>query len=202
MFITFEGIEGCGKTTQSGLLAEYLREKGHTVALTREPGWGKAGEIIRSILLNDWNVTLQPFTELCLFCADRVEHVSGYIIPKLEEGNIVICDRYHDSTIVYQGCGRPNDKELVYDMTMTSCLGIIPDITILLDISVQGGLLRIKNRHDNTKFDKESVEFHERVRNGFLEQARKEPHRIKVLNAEQDIESIHSDIKKIMHGIL
>lgn len=202
MFITLEGIEGCGKTTQSRLLAEYLKENGHSVVLTREPGWGKSGEIIRGILLYEWDLTLQPFTELCLFCADRVEHVAGYIRPKLEEGTIVICDRYHDSTIVYQGYGRPNDKKLVHDMTMTSCLGIIPDITFLLDISAQNGLMRIKNRDNNTKFDKESVEFHQRVRNGFLEQAQKEPLRIKVIKAEKDIDSIHSEIKNLMNGLL
>lgn len=201
MFITLEGIEGCGKTTQAKLLTDYLQERGFKVALTREPGWGRAGETIRSLLLNDREVSLQSFTELCLFCADRVEHVSGFIKPMLDKGNVVICDRYHDSTIVYQGYGRPNDKKLVYDMTIYSCLGTIPDITLLLDIPVQSGLARIKNRQNSTKFDMESIGFHQRVRNGFLEQANKEPDRIKIIDANADIEHIHCEIRKILEEI-
>jgi dTMP kinase len=198
MFITLEGIEGSGKTTQAKLLLEYLSVKGCPVFLTREPGWGKAGEIIRTLLLSDREVSLQPFTELCLFCADRVEHVKGFIKPKLDGGNIVVCDRYHDSTIVYQGYGRPNNKELVNNMTTTSCLGIIPDITFLLDIPVQKGLMRIKNRDNSTKFDQESIDFHERVRDGFLEQAQKEPQRIRVLDADRDMHSLQAEIREIL----
>lgn len=198
MFITLEGIEGSGKTTQAKLLLEYLTGQGYSVSLTREPGWGRSGELIRDLLLNDRTVALQPFTELCLFCADRVEHVNGFIKPKLDEGNIVICDRYHDSTIVYQGYGRPNNKDLVREMTTTSCLGVLPDITLLLDIPVSSGLSRIRDRSNNTKFDHESLDFHERVRNGFMEQAQNEPVRITVVNADRDVQAIQSDIRQIL----
>ena len=105
MFITLEGIEGSGKSTQAILLKEHLSAKGLNVNLTREPGWGKLGELIRNILLDDREITLDPFAELCLFCTDRVNHVKEYIKPKLQSGEIVICDRYHDSTLVYQGIG-------------------------------------------------------------------------------------------------
>lgn len=201
MFITLEGIEGSGKTTHAKLLLEYLTAKGLPVLLTREPGSGKVGGIIRELLLNDRDVELQPFTELCLFCADRVEHVKNFIKPKLDEGNIVICDRYFDSTIVYQGYGRPNNKELVSNMTFTSCLGTIPDITILLDIPVEKGLKRIKNRNDSTKFDQESFDFHKRVRDGFLERAMIEPERIKILNADVEIDELQSKIRDVMDNI-
>ncbi len=198
MFITFEGIEGSGKSTQAILLEEHLSAKGLTVNLTREPGWGKLGELIRNVLLDDREITLDPFAELCLFCTDRVNHVKGYIKPKLDNGEIIICDRYHDSTLVYQGIGRDNERDLVAAMVMKSCLGVIPDITFLLDLPVDCGLQRIRARKNKTKFDSESVAFHKRVRDGFLQLCKQQPQRIKLINADRQVEIIAEEIKSVI----
>lgn len=198
MFITFEGIEGSGKSTQAILVEEYLSAKGLKVNLTREPGWGKLGELIRNVLLDDREIILDPFAELCLFCTDRVNHVKGYIKPKLDNGEIVICDRYHDSTLVYQGIGRDNERDLVAAMVMKSCLGVIPDITFLLDLPVNCGLQRIRARKNKTKFDSESVAFHKRVRDGFLQLCKQQPQRIKLINADRQVEIIAEEIKSVI----
>lgn len=198
MFITFEGIEGSGKSTQAILVEEYLSAKGLKVNLTREPGWGKLGELIRNVLLDDREITLDPFAELCLFCTDRVNHVKGYIKPKLDNGEIVICDRYHDSTLVYQGIGRDNERDLVAAMVMKSCLGVIPDITFLLDLPVDCGLQRIRARKNKTKFDSESAAFHKRVRDGFLQLCKQQPQRIKLINADRQVEIIAEEIKSVI----
>ena len=198
MFITFDGIEGSGKSTQAILVEEYLSAKGLKVNLTREPGWGKLGELIRNVLLDDREITLDPFAELCLFCTDRVNHVKGYIKPKLDNGEIVICDRYHDSTLVYQGIGRDNERDLVAAMVMKSCLGVIPDITFLLDLPVNCGLQRIRARKNKTKFDSESVAFHKRVRDGFLQLCKQQPQRIKLINADRQVEIIAEEIKSVI----
>ncbi|NIP32200.1 MAG: dTMP kinase [Candidatus Dadabacteria bacterium] len=198
MFITFEGIEGSGKSTQARLLEEYLSSKGLRVNLTREPGWGKLGQIIRNVLLDDRDISLEPFAELCLFCTDRIYHVKEFIKPKLGSGEIVICDRYHDSTLIYQGIGRKNEQELVAAMVEKSCLGVVPDITFLLDLPAELGLRRIKNRKDKTKFDAESADFHKRVREGFLESYKKDSDRIKLIDAARDIGVIAQDINGII----
>lgn len=200
MFITFEGIEGSGKSTQAILVEEYLSAKGLKVNLTREPGWGKLGELIRNVLLDDREIILDPFAELCLFCTDRVNHVKGYIKPKLDNGEIVICDRYHDSTLVYQGIGRDNERDLVAAMVMKSCLGVIPDITFLLDLPVDCGLQRIRARKNKTKFDSESVAFHKRVRDGFLQLCKQQPQRIKLINADRQVEVIAEEIKSVIEN--
>jgi len=166
--------------------------------LTREPGWGKLGELIRNVLLDDREITLDPFAELCLFCTDRVNHVKGYIEPKLDNGEIVICDRFHDSTLIYQGIGRDNERDLVAAMVMKSCLGVIPDITFLLDLPVDCGLQRIRARKNKTKFDSESVAFHKRVRDGFLELCKQQPQRIKLINADRQVEVIAEEIKSVI----
>ena len=198
MFITFEGIEGSGKSTQAILVEEYLSAKGLKVNLTREPGWGKLGELIRNVLLDDREIILDPFAELCLFCTDRVNHVKGYIKPKLDNGEIVICDRYHDSTLVYQGIGRDNERDLVAAMVMKSCLGVIPDITFLLDLPVNCGLQRIRARKNKTKFDSESVAVHKRVRDGFLQLCKQQQQRIKLINADRKVEIIAEEIKSVI----
>ncbi len=200
MFITFEGIEGSGKSTQAILLEEYLSAKGLKVNLTREPGWGKLGELIRNVLLDDREITLDPFAELCLFCTDRINHVKEFIKPRLDNGEIVICDRYHDSTLIYQGIGRDNERDLVAAMVMKSCLGVIPDITFLLDLPVDCGLQRIRARKNKTKFDSESVAFHKRVRDGFLQLYKQQPQRIKLINADRQVEIIAEEIKSVIEN--
>lgn len=198
MFITFEGVEGSGKSTQAGLLAEHLSYCGHKVALTREPGWGHLGELIRKIILDERDLELDPFSELCLFCADRAQHVRDFIKPKLGEGEIVICDRYFDSTVVYQGYGRKLDKRLVTKIARSSALGLIPDITFLLNLPVRTGLSRLQKRGDTTKMDEEPLEFHELIRQGYMLVARREPERVIKINADRDVGDIHIEIKNIV----
>ena len=198
MFITFEGVEGSGKSTQAKLLAEYLSFSGHKVTLTREPGWGRLGELIRKVILDERELILDPFSELCLFCADRAQHVRDFIKPKLREGEIVICDRYFDSTVVYQGYGRKLDKRLVNKIAKASTLELIPDITFLLNLPVKKGLSRLERRGNTTKLDEEPLEFHELIRQGYMLIARREPNRILKINADREAQEIHQELKDIV----
>lgn len=167
MFITFEGIDGSGKSTQSTLLAHRLEELGHGVLHTREPGWGALGQSMRTLLLDAKDLRLDPFAELCLFCADRAHHVRDLIAPALEAGTIVVCDRFFDSTIAYQGHGRMLPLGLVTTLARESARGIVPDLTILIDLPLELGLERADSRGERTKMEEEPREFHERVRAGF-----------------------------------
>ena len=152
-FITFEGIDGSGKSTQARLLADYLSSKGIKVFLTKEPGEGKLGEAIRTEILDRRDIDIEPYAELCLFCADRAQHVRELILPKLKDGYTVICDRYYDSTLAYQGSGRELDPDLVFRMAMASSLGVEPDVTFFLSIPVEQALLRLKDRRQRKKQD-------------------------------------------------
>jgi dTMP kinase len=198
MFITFEGVEGSGKSTQAKLLAELLIKMGHKATLTREPGWGKLGELIRRAILDERDLDLDPFSELCLFCADRAQHVRDFIKPKLQEGEIVICDRYFDSTVVYQGYGRKLEKRLVNRIARASTLDLIPDVTFLLNLPVRAGLSRLQTRGEITKMDEEPLEFHEMIRQGYMLIAKREPGRIRKINADREILEIHEEIKNIV----
>ncbi len=198
MFITFEGVEGSGKSTQAKLLAELLIKMGHKATLTREPGWGKLGELIRRVILDERDLELDPFSELCLFCADRAQHVRDFIKPKLQEGEIVICDRYFDSTVVYQGYGRKLEKRLVNRIARASTLDLIPDVTFLLNLPVRAGLSRLQTRGEITKMDEEPLEFHEMIRQGYMLIAKREPGRIRKINADREILEIHEEIKNIV----
>ncbi len=198
MLITFEGIEGCGKSTQARLLLDALVKEGYNATLTREPGWGVLGELIRKVILDERELSLDPVAELCLFCADRAQHVRDYIIPYLEKGQIVICDRYYDSTIVYQGYGRKLDLKLVNKVAKASSLGVVPDLTFLLNLPVRAGLDRLKKRGDITKIDEEPLEFHELIRQGYMVLARREPKRIVRINADREIGPIHNEINSIL----
>ncbi|MCH7517590.1 MAG: dTMP kinase [Candidatus Dadabacteria bacterium] len=198
MFITFEGVEGSGKSTQAKLLAELLIKMGHKVTHTREPGWGKLGELIRRVILDERDLELDPFSELCLFCADRAQHVRDFIKPKLQEGEIVICDRYFDSTVVYQGYGRKLEKRLVNRIARASTLDLIPDVTFLLNLPVRAGLSRLQTRGEITKMEEEPLEFHEMIRQGYMLIAKREPGRIRKINADREILEIHEEIKNIV----
>lgn len=202
MFITFEGVEGSGKSTQAKLLAEFISQLGHTVTLTREPGWGQLGELIRKVILDNRDLELDAFSELCLFCADRAQHVRDFIRPKLEAGEIVICDRYSDSTVVYQGHGRKLDKRLVNKIAQASTLDLVPDITFLLNLPVKTGLTRLQTREEITKMDEEPLEFHEMIRQGYMLIAKREPNRIKNINADRDILEIHGEIRGIVSELI
>ena len=198
MLITFEGIEGSGKSTQANLLNEFLSGKGYNVTVTREPGWGHLGNLIRTIILEERALVLAPMAELFLFCADRAQHVKDFISPRLKNGEIVICDRFYDSTVVYQGYGRKLDMRLVNKAAKSSALDITPDITFLLNLPVRDGLARLKERGSITKMDEEPYEFHEMIRQGYMLLAKREPERIKSVNAARDIAVIHEEIQKLV----
>ena len=196
-FITFEGIDGSGKSTQIKLLADYLSSKGAKVFLTKEPGEGKLGEAIRTMILARRDISIEPYAELCLFCADRAQHVRELIAPKLEDGYTVICDRYYDSTLAYQGSGRELDPDLVFHMAKASSLGVEPYITFFLSIPVEQALLRLKDREkERNKMDEEPLEFHSRVDGGYRELIAKDIPRIKVIEATGSPEEIHMEIRR------
>ncbi|MEQ9619203.1 MAG: dTMP kinase [Deltaproteobacteria bacterium] len=198
MFITFEGIEGSGKSTQAKLLEEFLSGRGYKATLTREPGWGRLGNLIRTVILEERELELDPLAELFLFCADRAQHVKDFIAPRLRSGEVVICDRFYDSTIVYQGYGRKLDMRFVSKAAKSSALDTAPDITFLLNLPVREGLSRLKDRGAITKMDEEPLEFHEMIRQGYMLIARKDPARIKKINAERDPLEIHEEIRKLV----
>ncbi len=196
-FITFEGIEGCGKSTHVELLAEALRQRRFRLLLTREPGGTEAGARLRDILLEP-GVSLPPMAELLIYLADRVCHLQQVIIPALDTGQIVLCDRFADSTVAYQGFGRQLDLNLVKRWDEQSRAGLKPDLTILLDCPVEVGLRRINRRPQRDRFEREEHGFHKRVRDGFLQLAAAEPERIKLVDATLPIDSVHRTILSIV----
>ena len=198
LFITFEGIEGSGKTTQIQMLEEVLKKKGIPYITTREPGGTKIAEAIRHILLNPDLKEMRPETELLLYCASRAQHTAELILPALAEGKIVLCDRYFDSTYAYQGAARDLDEELINVLTKFSTYGRNPDLTFLLDLPVEIGLARIKNRNLD-RLEQETISFHEKVREQYLSIARKYHSRYIVLKGESQPEEIHRQILASLH---
>ena len=198
LFITFEGIEGSGKTTQIQMLEVVLKERGIAYITTREPGGTKIAEAIRSILLNPAFKEMKPETELLLYCASRAQHTAELILPALAEGKIVLCDRYFDSTYAYQGAARELDEELINVLTKFSTYGRNPDLTFLIDLPVEIGLTRIKNRSLD-RLEQETISFHAKVREQYLSIARKYPSRYIVLNGESQPEKIHHQILSALH---
>lgn len=198
MFITLEGIEGSGKSTQCTILVENLQKNGLRAIQTYEPGWGPFGEHMRKFLLDEKELILDPLAELCLFCADRAHHVRDFITPKLNEGFVVVCDRFFDSTIAYQGYGRELDLELVSKLAVSAARGTVPDLTIMLDLEVEQGLERANSRKTRTKMEDEPLEFHKRVKAGFDTIAEGNKDRVKVVDASGDIESIAQDLIEIV----
>lgn len=208
-FITFEGIEGSGKTTQINLLKEYLVKKNYRVEITREPGGTSIGEQIRRILLDNNNKNISGETELLLSLADRVQHLQGVILPALKEDKIVLCDRFSDSTLAYQGYGRKIDLGLIENLHQIVLGEIKPDLTILLDIDISEGLKRAETRNlqreeseREERFEKEKLEFHQRVRNGYLELAKKNRERIKIIDGKRDREDIQKQVRSYTEEIL
>ena len=195
LFITFEGGDGCGKTTQIKLLDEYLRNKGYKTLLTREPGSKGLGIKLREILLN-YDGEVSPVCESFLFLADRAQHVDCIIKPALEEGVIVLCDRHTDSTVAYQGYGRGLDLEQIYQLNKIATSGLKPDLTVVLDVDVETSQTRVGSEKD--RMESAGIEFFERVRQGFLEIAKQEPDRVKVVDSTQSIEKIHEQILELV----
>jgi len=197
MFITFEGCEGCGKSTQARLLHSNLRSRGIPVVLTREPGGTPLGSSVRNLLKSRQDFDISPETELMLFNACRAQLVKDIIRPALDTGKTVVCDRFSDSTIVYQGYGRGLNLSQIEYVNMVATGGIKPDITILLDEDPKLGLER-KHDLEADRFDNESLSFHRKVREGYLLEASKDPERWTVIQAQQPIESISKDILGIV----
>jgi dTMP kinase len=197
MFITLEGPEGSGKTSHVPALIEYLREKGYRVFPTREPGGTSIGEQIRHVLHDLQNVEMHARTETLLYQAARAQIVEEVIRPRLTAGEIVISDRYYDSTIAYQGYGHQQDLEQVRGLVKYATRGLVPDLTILLDIDVELGLKRkTQNGAEWNRLDAYTIEFHERVRNGYLEMVKAEPKRWVVVNATPDWQNVQEDLRE------
>ena len=198
MFITFEGGEGCGKSTQIKLLAEHLQQTGYEVLLVREPGGTAAGERIREILLSKESDGLDPTAELLLYEAARAQITSEVIEPALERGCVVLCDRFFDSTIAYQGSGRGLDTAMIGKLNMIATGGLKPDLTLLLDIDVEKGLARAMSATggdgEGDRIEAAGIAFHERIRAGFAALAQAEPERIVCVDASGSIDAISAQI--------
>ncbi len=209
MFITLEGIEGSGKTTQIGRLVEFLEERGIECVMTRQPGGTLIGENIRAILLDPASTALEPMTELLLYLADRCQHIYELIRPCLDAGKAVVCDRYFDATVVYQGFARGLNIELIQKLHQILFNDLKPDMTLLLDLAPKVGLKRAWQQLNNgqrsgheSRFEAETLAFHEKVRAGYLELARLEPERFQIINAAQSQDQVFTAISEIVASFL
>jgi dTMP kinase len=198
-------MDGCGKTTQLRLLAQYLREHGREVVETVEPGGTEIGRQIRRILLDPTNAAIQPRTELLLYFASRAQNVDEVIRPALDAGSVVLCDRFTDSTLVYQGCGRGLDSGVVLDLDRIACRGLRPAVTVLIDIDLETSLSRAKRRNERygqseSRIDEESAAFHENVRKGYLALAAAEPERFIVIDGRAGIGDVARQLREALQG--
>jgi dTMP kinase len=204
LFITFEGIEGCGKTTQVQRLEKLLSDHEIPVLFTLEPGGTGIGTNIRRILLDTENKKIAPLAELLLYTADRAQHIEEIIKPALNEGKWVVCDRFFDATVAYQGSARGQDMKLIRFLNEKVTQGIRPDLTFLLDCPVQTGLKRALMRNlsvyndGQDRFEKEKEQFHHKVREGYLAIARQDKKRFKVIDATRSVEEVEGDISNQM----
>jgi dTMP kinase len=198
MFITLEGPEGSGKTSHIPYLVEYLREKGYTIFPTREPGGTSIGEQIREILHSLKNTEMHPRTETLLYQASRAQFVEQVIQPRLALGEIVLSDRYYDSTIAYQGYGHQQDLEQVRALVRYATGGLTPDLTILLDVDVEVGLKRKQKADEWNRLDAYTVDFHRRVHAGYLEMVKQEPNRWRVVDAGREWQSVQDELRKVI----
>lgn len=207
-FITFEGIEGSGKSTQISRLQQHLTAHGRPVRLTREPGGTPIGDQVRRILLDPANGLLDPTAELLLYAASRAQHLREVILPELEAGNIVLCDRFSDATLAYQGYGRGLSIPTIRELDRIVTAGLRPVLTVLLDLTVEAGLGRARGRntsqglHAEARFENEDLVFHNRVRDGYLRLAQEEPDRIRIVNAARTPDEIQKDVRKLVDEVL
>ena len=203
VFLTFEGMDGSGKTTQMRLLAGRLRARGREVLETAEPGGTRIGMEIRRILLDAANQELGPTAEMLLYFACRAQNVDEWILPALAAGKIVISDRFTDSTLVYQGCGRGLGAETVVTLDRIACRGLVPDLTLLIDIDAETSLARAhaRNRSETnreTRMDEQSLEFHRRAYEAYHALAAREPERFRVIDGRMGIEPMAAEIWKVV----
>jgi len=200
-FITFEGIDGSGKSTQLRLLAGYLKDAGCEVVLTREPGGTPVGIRLRGALL-DAHEEVDPLTELLVFAADRAQHVRRVLRPAIAAGQVIISDRYADATVAYQGAGRGFSPELIAEIVQLATEGLKPDLTVLFDLSVEDSIARTSRRANGKqkgdRLDAEASHFHVRVRDAYLELARADPERIKIVETNRPAEETHKRVKEIV----
>ena len=199
LFITFEGADGCGKTTQVKLVKDYLEKSGYEVVLTREPGAKGLGEKIREILLN-YDGIVSDRCESFLFLADRAQNIDTIVNPAVEKGKIVLCDRHIDSTVAYQGYGRGLNLERINKLNLLATDGRVPDLTIVFDIDVETSMQRVGKEKD--RMESAGIEFHNRVRNGYLEIAKNEPERVKVVDGREGIEKVFENVKDLVNKTL
>jgi dTMP kinase len=199
MFISLEGPDGSGKSTQVQPLAEYLSREGYTVFTTREPGGTTISDQVREVLMRLDNRSMYPRTETLLFCAARAQLVEEVIRPRLQRGEIILCDRYADSTLAYQGYGHGNDLQILQQLLDFATGGLWPDLTILFDIDAIAGLNRRKvGGGEWNRLDDYQIAFHQRVRDGYLTMAHKDPKRWAIVNADQEIEKVQVDLRRLV----
>jgi len=205
MFITLEGIEGCGKTTQLGHIDNFLRDRGLPYTLTREPGGTRNGKQIRSILLDPQTAGLTPMAELLLYFADRAEHIETVIRPALSQGRIVVSDRFFDATVVYQGYARGLGVDRIEQLHGILFNGLLPDLTLLLDVEPEVGLARAwkgigngERGTDESRFEEEDLSFHKKVRKGYLDRARKDPDRFHIIDASDGETQVRDRILSVL----
>ena len=203
LFITFEGTDGTGKTTQIQRLTADLRQTGYDVCLTREPGGTPISEQIRDMLLNPNHSEMVATTELLLYAASRAQHVSEVIKPALEAGKVVISSRFADATVVYQGYGRGLDLERINRLNRIATDGIMPDVTFVLDLPVEIGLQRLQKRRGGLdRLEREKIEFHRRLREGYQTLAKQEPQRLKIIDAQVSPEQVYARIQEAIQPLL
>ncbi|QTA80901.1 Thymidylate kinase [Desulfonema limicola] len=205
MFITFEGIEGSGKTTQIQTTASWLKQKGLTCITTREPGSTDIGSKIRAILLDPLNKNLDHMAEMLLYMADRAHHIGAVVKPALTKGKTILCDRYFDATLAYQGYARGIDIDLLKKLHLLTLNDFKPDLTLLLDLSPETGLARAWEQIDlgarttaESRFENEKLNFHQKVRAGYLELAKQEPERFRIIDASQNEDQVQENIRKAL----
>jgi dTMP kinase len=208
-FVTFEGIEGCGKTTQIGLTAAWLTERGIPTLTTAEPGGTPLGRKIREILLNRGSCAIGAEAELLLFAAARAQHVRETILPALEEGQWVLCDRFADATLAYQGLGRGLDTAFIRTLNAFSTCSLTPDLTLLFDLSVETGLTRAKRRTvglrpevAEDRFEREDLDFHGRIRQGYLTLAASEPDRFRIIDGTADAGKVQAEVRHRLMALM
>lgn len=201
LFITFEGIDGSGKSTQLNLCAEALQQAGHEVVITRNPGGTEFGQELRAILLHSRRQVF-PLSELLLFIADRAQHMDEVVLPALAAGKVVLCDRHMDSTLAYQGYGRGLSHETIRELNQIAIQGKQPDLTLLFDAEPAILAQRVNKRGQADRLEGEKAEFHARVREGFLSLAEQEPERIQVFNALDSTEALHQQVMQTLEASL
>ncbi len=207
MFITFEGPEGSGKSTQLRMLAARLRESGRAVFETAEPGGTPIGLQIRRVLLDAANTDLKPTTELLLMFAARAQNVEQWILPALGRGEVVLCDRFTDSTLVYQGSARGMGAEVVYEVDRIACRGLVPDLTLVIDIDVETGLARahrrsVRTQDMETRMEQQDLSFHRKVREAYRRLAADELQRVKLIDGSRPEPAVAADVWAEVQGLV